>query len=350
MEFYATLGPSCTDLAILEAMAEAGMTGLRLNLAHADLPAVRPTLQAFFRKQQQRHRLMSFLVDLIGAKLRVGRFLTPQKLVEGEVLYLFADDVFQNEANQQPAARTLDRSEKLPTSGPRVPVPAPVFSVLEAGDRINFDDRKLLASVQIVHHKEAICQILRGGLLCAGKTLKVEGKEVPLPPITLQDTLALQFLSEIAPDAVMVPFCEEEEDVRNVRQTMAKMGLQKARIFAKIETPRGVENVENILPACDCAVIARGDLGNAYPLPEVPRLQKQLAKKCRAVHRPFLIVTELLASMETKAIPTRAEVCDIYNAVLDGAGALMLTGETAMGHYPIEAMRILVQTATTAIA
>lgn len=350
MDFYATFGPSCEDLAILEAMTEAGMTGLRLNLAHADLPQVRGILSEFFNRQKQRKRPITFLVDLIGAKLRVGKLSEQQMLIEGEELHLVGEDTLADESHQRSEAQTLKKGGKSLKTDSRIPIPTRVFSILEVGDHINFDDKKLLVSVESVKEDEAKCRVLRGGPLRSGKTLKVEGKELALPPITRQDKAALEFLAEIPPNAIMIPFCEGREDVDEVRRTMVAMGLTKVKLFAKIETPRGVENIDAILPACDYAVIARGDLGNAYPLFEIPRLQKQLAKKCISAQRSLLIVTELLASMETKPIPTRAEVCDIYNAVLDGADALMLTGETAMGCYPVEAMRTLVQTASTGLA
>ena len=147
--------------------------------------------------------------------------------------------------------------------------------------------------------------------------------------------------------SVMQPFVRGAEDLRTLRSVLEKRKL-KLRIFAKIESLTGLANLETIIPFADVIVIARGDLGNAMPLWELPRAQKKIARSCQEAGKPFLTVTQLLASMTQNASPTRAEVSDIFNAILDGASAVMVTGETAVGRYPVEVIRYLAKTVETA--
>ena len=147
----------------------------------------------------------------------------------------------------------------------------------------------------------------------------------------------------------MLPFVRGAEDIRHLRRALDEAGAPEIRIFAKIENQAGVRALPEFVHLVDEVVIARGDLGNAMPLWELPRCQKQLSALCREAGVPFMVVTQMLDSMCTRAVPTRAEVSDIYNAVLDGAASVMLTGETAAGRYPVEAMEYLVRTAQTAL-
>ena len=164
-----------------------------------------------------------------------------------------------------------------------------------------------------------------------------------------EDKENLAIAADCGVTGVMLPFVRGAEDIRNLRQALAEAGAPQLKILAKIENLAGVQALPEFLPLVDEVVIARGDLGNAMPLWELPRCQKQLSAACRAAGVPFMVVTQMLDSMHTRAVPTRAEVSDIYNAVLDGASSLMLTGETAAGQYPVQAMEYLVRTARTAM-
>ena len=142
----------------------------------------------------------------------------------------------------------------------------------------------------------------------------------------------------------MQPFVRNREDLKNLRNAMKECGCENLKIFAKIENLKGVESLEDFMDLADEVVIARGDLGNAMPLWELPAVQKRISAECRNRNVPFMVVTQMLASMEKSAVPTRAEVSDIYNAVLDGASSVMVTGETAVGDYPVEVIRYLSNT------
>lgn len=324
MNYYATMGPSCMDEETLFALMDYGMTGLRYNLAHGSLRAVQPFWQTFQKRLRQEKRSLRFLIDLEGAKLRIGRLNAERLLQEGDF---------------------IDFAEET-----EIPVPKEVISSVAVGDYINLDDNKLSAQVVSKEPGGFCARVLRGGRLSSRKTIKIEGKDVPLSILTESDRENLLLLRECGIEEIMVPFCERVADLKEIRRILDEVGAPDVRLFAKIETPKGVARAAELADHCDVLVIARGDLGNAFPLYEVPRLQKKLAAICRAKKRPFLVVTQLLDSMIERAVPTRAEVSDIYNAVLDGCSYLMLTGETAVGAHPRAAMHWLVQTAQNAYA
>ena len=188
----------------------------------------------------------------------------------------------------------------------------------------------------------------RGGVLRSRKSAALPGVDIRLPAMTDSDRENLCLARDYGVTGVMQPFVRSREDLESVRASLDEAG--DIRLFAKIESLEGVEKLEELLPAAEEIVIARGDLGNAAPLWKLPALQKRVAAACRAAGKPFMVVTQMLASMEQNPVPTRAEVSDIVNAVLDGAASVMLTGETAVGRYPVEAMRYLVHTVREAEA
>ncbi|MDO5146502.1 MAG: pyruvate kinase [Eubacteriales bacterium] len=199
------------------------------------------------------------------------------------------------------------------------------------------------------NHLCAIARVLIGGVLLSRKSLSMDGISLRLPTLTKQDIMNLSCASRYGVTGVMLPFVRDEDDLLYLKRTLLQLNLPHIRIFAKIENRQGVEHLSSLLPHCDEIVIARGDLGNAYPLPKLPAIQKEIARTCLMAKKPFMIVTQLLASMEDHPIPTRAEVNDIFNAVLDGASSLMLTGETASGRHPVLAMEMLADTAYEAL-
>lgn len=263
-----------------------------------------------------------------------------------------------------------------------IPVPDMLLYHVEAGDRILVDDGKIELLVKKVSGRSAAAPenvvtvntaaaqmdtvgttgaapavlpvsvsavVVRPGVLKPGKSLAVIGKELPMPTLTDSDRKNIGMAAEYGVTGVMLPFVRNREDLLTLRSALQAAGAEKVEIFAKIENMQGVHAIEELLPWCDQIVIARGDLGNAMPLWKLPRIQKQLAASCRAKKKPFMVVTQMLDSMHERAVPTRAEVLDIYNAVLDGAASVMLTGETAAGRYPVEAMEYLVRTGEEAV-
>ena len=317
MDFYGTIGPACADVKLLQQMVEAGMTGIRMNLSHGPLAAHKDWL-TLLRKAG----VKKLLIDLQGPELRIGRLPQPLTLTAGQTVRLGAQGI---------------------------PCPAALVHSVQPGQTLLLDDGKLLVEVTAAGPDALVCTVLRGGVLQSRKSIAAPGLSVPMPTLTSEDLANLRIAASCGVTGVMLPFVRGKQDILALRQALAEAGAPQIRIFAKIENLAGVQALPEFLSLVDEVVIARGDLGNAMPLWELPRCQKQLSAACRAAGVPFMVVTQMLDSMCTRAVPTRAEVSDIYNAVLDGASSLMLTGETAAGQYPVQAMEFLVRTASTAL-
>lgn len=302
MEIYGTLGPACANAAVLEQMFRSGMTGLRLNLSHTSLEESGPPLEQMRLAAERCGVRPQLLIDLQGPELRVGKRGLPLLLEEGA---------------------------RLPLR--RLALPEHLYAALQPETELLLDDGRLC--VRVLPAGEGL--VLRGGTLAPGKSVAVPGLCAALPALTAADRKNLSLASAFGVTGVMQSFVRSREDVEEVRTALCGTGL---RHFAKLENRAGLDSLEQWIRLPDVLVIARGDLGNAVPLWELPGVQKRVAARARQAGKPFLVVTQMLASMERTAVPTRAEVSDIFNAVLDGASALMLTGETAAGRYPAEAM------------
>ncbi len=312
LELYGTLGPACAREDILEGMFRAGMTGMRVNLSHMTLDQARPWIEIMHRAAARCGLEPDLLADLQGPEVRVGKLPAPLALKTGETVALDA-----------------------------LLLPLPLREMLAPGQEILLDDGKLL--LETLDRDRA--KILRGGTLLPRKSAAVPGLTLTLPPLTPEDEDNLRRAEELGVTGVMQSFVRGREDVLALRNALCRCGCKGIRLYAKVENRLGLETLPQWIDLADCIVIARGDLGNAIPLTRLPAAQKAIAGLAKERGKPFLVVTQLLASMEHSAVPTRAEVSDIYNAVLDGASALMLTGETAGGAFPREAMEVLCRTA-----
>ncbi len=317
MDFYGTIGPACAQPETLRRMVDAGMTGIRMNLSHGSLAQHADWLEMIHAAG-----IRDLLIDLQGPELRIGRLAQPAALAEGS-------------------------SVRLGAGG--IPCPEPLVRAAGTGQQLLLDDGRLLVQVTRTKADALLCTVLRGGMLQSRKSIAAPGLTVPSPTLTAEDLENLKTAKQCGVTGVMLPFVRGAKDIRTLRRALDEAGAQEIRIFAKIENMTGVRTLPEFLHLVDEVVIARGDLGNAMPLWELPRCQKQLSAACRAAGVPFMVVTQMLDSMCTRAVPTRAEVSDIYNAVLDGAASVKLTGETAAGQYPVEAMEFLVRTARTAL-
>ena len=325
MEFYGTLGQSCAQFDTLLRMFQCGMTGARLNLSHTSLAACTDLLQTVYFPTARRAGVEHphLILDLQGPELRVGTLPTPVELPEEDCAILGSGGI---------------------------PVPPVVLSCARPGHQIALDDSALLVQVEEKRPDGLFCRVERGGQLQSRKSLAILGREVHTPTLTQADLDNLAQAKRFGVTHILQPFVRGAEDVHTLRRAMAEAGLEHGKIIAKIENQRGLEKLDEIIDSADIVCIARGDLGNSMPLWQLPSAQKHIARACRSAGKPFFVVTQLLWSMQQRAVPTRAEVSDIYNAVLDGSCALMLTGETAAGDYPVEAMDYLVKTASQALA
>ncbi len=323
MDFYGTLGTACADGETLSAMFAAGMTGARLNLSHTGLADCRELLQDTYWPAARRAGVEAHLiVDLQGPELRVGTLPAPADFPLGETVLL---------------------------GGTGVPVPKVVLDCARVGHELSLDDSALLVRVEETGPEGLVCRVLRGGVLKSRKSLSILGVQPDVPTLTAEDLANLDLAGEMGVTHILQPFVRGRQDIETLRAELDRRGLGHVRIMAKIENRLGLDHLDEIIRYADQICIARGDLGNSMPLWELPRVQKDIAGRCVRAGREFCLVTQLLWSMEQRAVPTRAEVLDIYNGVLDGASSLMLTGETAVGKFPVQAMEYLVKTAHTAL-
>ena len=316
MRYYATLGPSCCDTAVLAALLRRGITGFRLNLSHTSLSARRDWIDALHTAEQETGLRAQLMIDLPGPEVRIGDMPAPLPLAEGAAVTLGAD----------------------------IPVDSDVLDALRSGMTVLLDDGAMALSVV----DGGVCRVTRGGILTGHKSLTLEGVDLRRPALCEADLADLSQAAALGVNAVMQPFVRSADDLCVVRQAMVENGLAGAELFAKVENRPGLDALPDWLALCDVVTIARGDLGSSLPLEQLPAAQKHIAALCRSRGKPFLVVTQLLHSMIDHPSPTRAEVLDIYNAVLDGADCLMLTGETAQGRCPLESADWLIRVAQEA--
>ena len=308
---YGTLGPACNTAEMLAEMLRLGLTGMRLNLSHVTLAEAEEEIGALRRAEELTGVRAELLIDMQGPELRIGKLAAPLLLRPGE---------------------TFDLA--------RLPLPEAVQEALHPGQELLLDDGKLLLTAL----RGGKAHVNRGGVLQSRKSVALPGQEIHLPPLTEADLQNIARAREYGVTGLMQPFVRSRADLEAVRAALSAADCSGLRLLAKVESREGMTMLPELLGACDEIVIARGDLGNAMPLWELPEAQKRIAATCRAAGRDFMVVTQMLASMEQNPVPTRAEVSDIFNAVLDGAASVMVTGETAAGKNPVEVVRYLVNT------
>ena len=323
LDIFGTLGPRCSDRGTLAAMFAAGMSGVRLNLSHVTLAQAAGQIENLHAAAAEVGKRPLLLIDMQGPELRVGTLAEPLSLETGAEVALGADGI---------------------------PLPALIFPFLAPGQEMLLDDGKLLLELVSAGEDRASARVLRGGLLRSRKSVALPGLSLRPPTMTETDLQNIRLAKACGVTGVMQPFVRDREDLETVRTALDEAGAEDIRLYAKIENLDGVRSLQDLLSACDEIVIARGDLGNAMPLWELPRVQKEIAALCRAAGKPFMVVTQMLASMEHSPVPTRAEVSDVFNAVLDGASSVMVTGETAVGEYPVEVIRYLTNTVSEALS
>ena len=322
IDVYGTLGPACQKKSILVEMFQLGMTGMRLNLSHTGLKQCEEWLTNFHEAAKTIGISPKLLIDLQGPELRIGT-LEETMLNEGGTCFLGQGGI---------------------------PVPSVLFQSFEIGQQLLLDDGKILLEIEgLCSEEQAKCKILRGGVLRSRKSIAIPGVSVQLPTLTESDIANIALANEYGVTGVMLPFVRNAEDLKTLRKALADAGASQIQTFAKIENMDGVKQLLELLPYVDEMVIARGDLGNSMPLWELPRVQYEIGNVCKKAGKPYMVVTQMLASMEHAAVPTRAEVSDIFYAVLHGASSVMLTGETAAGEYPVDAIKYMCKTVEQAL-
>ena len=372
VKIYGTLGPACQDEKILTEMFALGMTGMRLNLSHVTLAESGELIGKMKRAAESCGVKPQLLIDLQGPELRTGAVAEPILLKNEEIVEICAAAdqkvVEFLEKNREELTETADKKKNSEsslvqnrTSAQRMParieLPGITIPYLIPGQEILLDDGKI--HLKVVENPENrkmgsgekrryFAKVLWGGLLKSRKSAAFPGAKINSPTLTKADLENIRLVKEMGVTGVMQPFVRGREDLECVKNALKEAGAEDVKLFAKIENLDGVRKLEELLPGADEIVIARGDLGNAVHLWDLPSVQREISQKCLVTGKPFMVVTQMLASMERNPVPTRAEVNDIFHAVLDGASSVMVTGETAAGDYPVEVIRYLVNTVRSA--
>jgi len=314
-----TLGPATSTPQGLRALVAAGMDVARLNLSHgsyADHEAVYGEVRA---ASDESGRAVGVLVDLQGPKIRTGRFANgPVTLVNGERFTITTDDI---PGGQDGVSTTY---KGLPGD-------------VRPGDRLLIDDGKVSLEAVEVTDTDIVTKVVEGGVVSNNKGINLPGVAVSVPAMSDKDEADLRWALRLPADLIALSFVRDAKDIERVHEIMDEAGL-RLPVIAKIEKPQAVENLAEIIDAFDGVMVARGDLGVELPLEEVPLVQKRAVEMARRQAKPVIVATQVLESMIENSRPTRAEASDCANAVLDGADAIMLSGETSVGKWPIEAV------------
>jgi pyruvate kinase len=317
-----TVGPSSDSLPVLERMIRGGMDVARLNFSHADFTTHAEMILRIRRASQAAGKRVAIMADLPGPKIRLGVFgREPIELGPGDVFTLTTDEV---EGTQ----------ERAFVNFPRLP------QVVRAGDSLFLNDGMIQMTVLEVSGVEVRCEVVAGGPLSSRKGLNIPEVDLGISAFTDHDRACLEFALGEGVDAVSQSFVESAADVTAVREASASLGHQPF-IIAKIERARALIRIDEILDAADGIMVARGDLGVEIPIERIALTQKQLIRKANRLGKPVITATQMLESMIASNRPTRAEATDVANAILDGTDAVMLSGESAVGRYPVEAVNML---------
>ena len=327
-KIVATVGPSSTDPETLGRLIRAGVNIFRLNMSHGDHTTHRTAYERIRAVATQLEEPIAILADLCGPKIRVGRFV-------GGAIEL-----------EDGAAVTVTTREVMGEPGLIPSQYEALAEDLKSGDRILLSDGLLELRVEQIEGTEIQCSVVHGGTLKDRKGMNLPGVAVSAPSLTDKDRVDAQFAVELGVEFLALSFVRRASDVHELRSLLPH-GSQIA-IIPKIERPEALDDIDAILEAADGIMVARGDLGVEMPPEDVPIVQRALVSRARALRKPTIVATQMLESMIENPQPTRAEVSDVANAVLSGADAVMLSGETAAGAYPVRAVEIMDRTARRA--
>ena len=316
-KIVATLGPSSDSPEKLEALVAAGIDAARLNLSHGTHAEHAERARRVRAASEKAGRPIALIADLQGPKLRVGELSDAVVLQKGEDVTVCA--------------------EELCTDGELPVAPAVIGDVLKPGHDVLIDDGLVRLRVAEVEHGRARCEVVVGGRVTSHKGVNLPGVPLPIPSLTRKDTVDLQFALELGVDFVALSFVRSSADVRDLRGLIEQAGSH-AHVIAKVEKAEAVDVLDAVLAETDAVMVARGDLGVEIGPAVVPLIQKRIIHKALELGKPVITATQMLESMIHQAEPTRAEASDVANAVLDGTSAVMLSGETAVGEYPLEAV------------
>jgi pyruvate kinase len=318
-KIVATLGPATSSKEVLLKMMAAGVNVFRINFSHADHEAVRERVKMIRELNAEHGYSVGILGDLQGPKLRVGVMKEEVVVQPGDQLTFATGEPFHGDAK-----RVYMNYDQFPRD-------------VKAGERILLDDGKLIFEVISTDgEKEVKVKVIQGGPLRSKKGVNLPQTNISLPALTEKDVVDAKFACELQVDWMALSFVRHSRDLMELQDLIKEHSEYKIPIVAKIEKPEAVKNIDKIVAYCDGLMVARGDLGVEVPAQEVPLIQKQLVLKAKKARIPVIIATQMMETMITSLTPTRAEVNDVANSVMDGADAVMLSGETSVGQYPVQ--------------
>ncbi len=323
-KIVATLGPACSSKEVIKKMIDAGVNVFRINFSHADYTDVSERMAIIRELNAEFGYTTAILADLQGPKLRVGVMKEDVVVNKGDII-------------------TFQTAEDVPGTAERVYMNYKGFPKdVNPGERILLDDGKLhFEALETNGTTEVICRVIQGGPLKSKKGVNLPNTKVSLPALTQKDIKDALFAIENRVDWIALSFVRTSKDLEELQDLIAKHSDHKIPIIAKIEKPEGVENIDKIVAFCDGLMVARGDLGVEIPAEEVPLIQKKLIHRAKTARIPVIVATQMMETMITSLTPTRAEVNDVANSVMDGADAVMLSGETSVGSYPVEVIETM---------
>ncbi|MET9491412.1 pyruvate kinase [Nocardia sp. NPDC006630] len=317
-----TMGPAVSSEDRIRELVESGMDVARLNFSHGEHSDHAENYKKVRQASDLLGRTVGILADLQGPKIRLGRFIENKTVwATGEEIRITVDDIVGTHDRVSTTYRELANDAK-------------------AGDRLLVDDGKIGLTVERVDGNDVVCRVTEGGPVSNNKGVSLPGMDVSVPALSEKDIEDLEFALQLGVDFIALSFVRSPSDVELVHEIMDRVG-RRVPIIGKLEKPEAIDNLEAIVLAFDAIMVARGDLGVELPLEQVPLVQKRAIQMARENAKPVIVATQMLESMITNSRPTRAEASDVANAVLDGADAVMLSGETSVGDYPIETVRTM---------
>ncbi len=325
VKIVCTLGPATASPQAIDDLVTAGMDVARMNFSHGDRAGHRAVYERVREASGHADRPIGILADLQGPKIRLGRFADgPVWWAAGEQVVITVDDV-------------VGDHDRVSTTY------AGLADDARPGDKLLIDDGKVALVVDEIRGPDVVCSVVEGGEVSNNKGISLPGTNVSVPVLSEKDIADLKFALELGVDFVALSFVRSAGDVDLVRAIMDEVGAHRIPVIAKLEKPEAVANLEAIVLAFDGIMVARGDLGVELPLEQVPLVQKRAVQIARENAKPVIVATQMLDSMIEHSRPTRAEASDVANAVMDGADAVMLSGETSVGNYPTLAVETMVR-------
>ncbi len=323
-KIVATLGPATADKEILKQMILEGVNVFRVNFSHADYDNVKETIIMIRELGKELNTTTAILADLQGPKLRVGIMKEEVVVHPGDKISFCTGKEFEGTAK-----KVYMNYDNFPKD-------------VKAGERVLLDDGKLMFEVLSTDgEKEVKTKVIQGGPLRSRKGVNLPNTNISLPALTAKDKKDAIFAISLEVDWIALSFVRHAEDLKELQAIIEAHSEYKIPIIAKIEKPEAVENIDKIVAYCDGLMVARGDLGVEVPAAEVPLIQKELVLTAKRARIPVIIATQMMETMITSLTPTRAEVNDVANSVMDGADAVMLSGETSVGKYPVEVIKTM---------